>query len=193
MKSNVCKIAKGEVDLSNLLDETEKVATYNELTEKNALTLRLLSEELVGMLPSIVENYSGEFWVENDGNSYELCVKFLVENMDVETRTRLIKVSKNNKNSSAVGILGRIREAFDYMTSESNDAVLSPAGKFGFETNIDYAMVWSLKQYQNCVKDNENEKEKWDELERSILVKLADDVLVGVKGKHVVITIKKSF
>ena len=113
MKSNVCKIAKGEVDLSNLLDETEKVATYNELTEKNALTLRLLSEELVGMLPSIVENYSGEFWVENDGNSYELCVKFLVENMDVETRTRLIKVSKNNKNSSAVGILGRIREAFD--------------------------------------------------------------------------------
>ena len=38
---------------------------------------------------------------------------------------------------------------------------------------------------------DEAEKEKWDEFERSILVKLADDVEVGVKGKSVTITIKK--
>ena len=61
MKSNIYKIKKGDTDLSPLLAETEKVSKYNKLTEKETLYLRLLAEELVSMLPFIVENYSGEF------------------------------------------------------------------------------------------------------------------------------------
>ena len=41
--------------------------------------------------------------------------------------------------------------------------------------------------------DKDNEAKEWDEFERSILVKLADDVVVGVKGKNVSIIIKKKF
>ena len=193
MKSNIYKINIGETDLSPLLTETEKIAKYNELTEKEALYLRLLAEELVSMLPSIVENYSGEFWIENNGKSYELCVKFLVPDMKTSTRTRLIGVSKAQKNSYAVGITGRIREAFDYMTTASDDAMISPAGKYGFSTNIDFSQIWSLKQCQNGVKENKCEKDKRDELEKSILIKIADDVIVGVKGKNVEIIIKKKF
>ena len=193
MKSNIYKINIGETDLSPLLTETEKIAKYNELTEKEALYLRLLAEELVSMLPSIVENYSGEFWIENNGKSYELCVKFLVPDMKTSTRTRLIGVSKAQKNSYAVGITGRIREVFDYMTTASDDAMISPAGKYGFSTNIDFSLIWSLKQCQNGVKEHKSEKDKGDELERSILIKIADDVIVGVKGKNVEIIIKKKF
>ena len=145
------------------------------------------------MLPSIVENYSGEFWIVNNGKSYELCVKFLVSDMKIETRKRLIGVSKNNKNSSVVGITGRIRQVFDYMTIGSDDPMISPAGKYGFATNIDFSQIWSLKQYENSIKNDEGEKDKWDELEKSILVKIADDVIVGVKGKNVDIIIKKFF
>ena len=137
MESNVYKINKGDTDFRLLLSETEKVAKYNGLTEKETLYLRLLAEELVSMLPSIVENYSGEFWIVNNGKSYELCVKFLVSDMKIETRKRLIGVSKNNKNSSVVGITGRIRQVFDYMTIGSDDPMISPAGKYGFATNID--------------------------------------------------------
>ena len=193
MESNIYKIKKGETDLFPLLKETEKVAKYNELTEKETLSLRLLAEELVSMLPSIVKNYEGEFWIVNNGNCYELCVKFLVGYMNISTRERLIGVSKNNKNSSVVGITGRIREAFDYMTTDGDNPMISPAGKYGFATNIDFSQLWSLKQYQNGVKEDTSEQDKWDEFERSILVKLADDVVVGVKGKNVSITIKKSF
>ena len=193
MESNVCKIKRGSVDLSPLLAETEKVAKYNELSGKKALALRLLAEELVSMLPSIAENYDGEFWITTDGDSYALCVEVSLDNMDALTRDRLIRVSKDNKNAAAVGISGKIRAVFDYMVMGGNDPMISPAGKYGFATNIDFSHIWSLKQYQAGVTADEAEKEKWDEFERSILVKLADDVEVGVKGKSVTITIKKTF
>ena len=193
MESNVWKIKKGNFDPRPLLEEAEKVAKYNELPDKESLWLRLLSEELMSMLPAIVDNYDGEFWIVNDGNYYEICVKFFVEGMKTSIKERLIGVSKSNKNSSVVGITGRIREAFDYLTMDTDDPMISPAGRYGFSTNIDFSQIWSLQRYQNGVKKDKNEKEKWDEFERSILVKLADDVTVGVKGNHVSITIKKCF
>ena len=36
-------------------------------------------------------------------------------------------------------------------------------------------------------------KEAWDELEKSVIAKIADDVIVGLKGKRVDIIVKKSF
>ena len=193
MKSNVYKINKGETDLTPLLAEAEKVAGYNELTQKDALYLRLLAEELVSMLPAIVEDYNGEFWIENDGNAYALCVKLLTSEMKISTRERLIEVSKTQKNAYAVGITGRIRQLLDYMAAESENPMISPAAKYGFATNVDFSLIWSMKQCRDSLQKEESEKEKWDELEKSILVKIADDVLVGVKGKNVDIVIKKTF
>ena len=193
MESNIWKINKGDTDLRPLLDEADKVAKYNNLKGKKALYLRLLTEELVSMLPSIVENYSGEFQIVNDSDYYEIRVKFFVNDMTASTRQHLIEVSKSNKNSSVVGITGRIRETFDYMAVESDDPIISVAGKYGLSSNIDFSHIWSLKQYQTGVKKDMSKKEKLDELERSILVKLADDVTVGVKGKNVDIVIKKRF
>ena len=128
MESNIWKINKGDTDLRPLLDEADKVAKYNNLKGKKALCLRLLTEELVSMLPSIVENYSGEFQIVNDSDYYEIRVKFFVNDMTASTRQHLIEVSKSNKNSSVVGITGRIREAFDYMAVESDDPIISISG-----------------------------------------------------------------
>lgn len=194
MKSNTCKIAKGTTVLDDIFKESEKVAIYNALNHKETLQLRLLCEELVNMLPAIISNFSGEFWIENRDNYYEICLKVLVEDMDIVTRERLIKVSKNNKNSSAVGITGKIRAVFDYMVTSEHDPALSPEGRFGFAEGIDFSQLWSLQAYRNGVCEmSDAESVKWDEFERSILVKLADDVLVGVKGKNVNIIIKKTF
>ena len=65
MKSNICIIKKGGLGLENILNEVEKVAVYNGLEKKEALRLRLLAEELVGMLPELVRNFDGCFWLEN--------------------------------------------------------------------------------------------------------------------------------
>ena len=63
MKSNVCKIEKGTKDLAAILKESEKVAVYNELTHKQSLWLRLLCEELDGMLPNVIGDFDGELWI----------------------------------------------------------------------------------------------------------------------------------
>ena len=64
MKSNVCKIEKGTRDLGAILKESERVAVYNELTHKQTLQLRLLCEEIDGMLPNIIDVFDGEFWID---------------------------------------------------------------------------------------------------------------------------------
>ena len=194
MKSNICKIEKDEKTLDRIFKECEKVAVYNELGPKQSLQLRLLCEELVNMLPSILSNFSGEFWIENSENSYEIYLSVNVENMDVATRERLIKVSKNNKNSSVVGITGKIRAVFDYMAMGSNAPAMTPAGRYGFSSTTDFSQIWSLRLYRESLEQEVVRKpEVWDEFERSIIVNVADDVIVGVKGNNVNIIIKKNF
>ena len=39
----------------------------------------------------------------------------------------------------------------------------------------------------------EKQKDDWDELEKSVIASVADDVIVGVKGKQAEITVIKKF
>lgn len=57
----------------------------------------------------------------------------------------------------------------------------------------EFGYMWSLCDYRNSLEDavidNEACKEAWDELEKSIVANIANDVLVGVKGNKVDMTI----
>ena len=66
MKSDICKISHNKDSLMVLLNETEKAASYSNLDKKQSGRLRLLAEELVGMLPELLEFSDGEFWVESE-------------------------------------------------------------------------------------------------------------------------------
>lgn len=194
MKSNVCKIEKGAKNLDRIFTESEKVAVYNELNPKQTLKLRLLCEELVGMMPYILSDFSGDFWIENQGSDYELCLSVSTQNMDAATKERLIGVSKEQKNATAVGITGKIRAAFDCLVMGSKDMVIPPDGMYGFSSSVNFYHLWSLKHYYESVHDESNPKpEVWDEFEKSIIAKVADDVIVGIKGTNVTIIIKKNF
>ena len=49
---------------------------------------------------------------------------------------------------------------------------------------------WSLNKYKDAQKEKE---EPWDEIEKSIIANIADNVKVSVKGKVVEIVITKDF
>ena len=195
MKSNICEIKKGGIGLTNILVEVEKVTSYNSLDKKQALRLRLLAEELTGMLPELVENVDGMFWVENDGNKYELHVELAVNSLSKEKKKSLIAVSSNNKNAAAVGFMGKIRDIAQNMLLYFDDpnTYAMPFHCYG-EYDIDsyYSYYWTLDNYMSQ-RENKINKDEWDQLEKSIVAKLADDVIVGVKGKKVDIIIKKEF
>ena len=207
MKSNICKLNKDLTCIEMVLDEVEKVTTYNGLEDKKALRLRLLAEELCGMLPGLIENFSGEFWAENDGDDYELHVELKADDMSLDLRDELISVSKSGKNAAAKGVMGKIRAVAETMLLAASDPTLQalPAGEFydyhgynmGFgyidptiAVEIGYIYSWSLFNYKTAVEEKEDE---YAELERSIVAKLADDIIVGVRGKNVEIMVKKSF
>ena len=64
MRSNICKIKNGIKNLDEILKESEKVAVYNELNRKQTLQLRLLCEDIDGMLPKIIGSFEGDFWID---------------------------------------------------------------------------------------------------------------------------------
>lgn len=197
MISNVCKIEKGSKDLVAIFKESEKVAVYNGLDHKQTLQLRLLCEELDGMLPKLVEDFDGELWFEFYDGVCEIKVSLKSEEMTVDKKENLIGIAKNNKNAAAVGIVGKIRCAIeDFLLNEENLQAISISSRpfslaTGYSEGVDYAYLWSLKQYKNSV--NKEQTEAWDELEKSVIASVADDVTVGVKGKTVDIVITKKF
>ena len=208
MKSNICKLNKDLTCLEAVLSEVEKVTKYNGLEDKKALRLRLLAEELCGMLPGLVENFNGEFWAENEGDNYELHVELKADDMSIDLRDELISVSKSGKNAAAKGIMGKIRAVAETMLLAAFDPDLAPMAApgefydyhgynmgFGYiapemEAELGCIYTWSLFNYKTAVEDKEDE---YAELERSIVAKLADDIIVGVRGKNVEIVVKKSF
>ena len=119
MRSDICKIENGTKDLSAILQESERVAEYNGLTVKQALQLRLLCEEVDGMLPNIIDDFSGSLWIEYENGVCKVNVSIKIPELTAGIKKKLIKVSSNNKNASAVGIAGKIRCAVeDFLLNE---------------------------------------------------------------------------
>ena len=109
MKSDICKISHNKDSLMVLLNETEKAASYSNLDKKQSGRLRLLAEELVGMLPELLEFSDGEFWVESEGKNFELHTALTPNGlMNNEMREKLLSVSTSGKNASAAGIMAKI-------------------------------------------------------------------------------------
>ena len=198
MKSNVYTLEKNEKDFSNIPNESQKTAEYNGLDRKSTMRLRLLSEELICMLPELLNYGTGEFWIETHGKNYELHLKVEArDHFDVDM-DKILSVSKSGKNAAAKGIINKICIAVDCMLSDR--AKLAEADPYSFYTmgmsDHSGTASWSLLDYRNNLQNSsasDSKEEDWDELEKSIIANLADDVIVGVIGRKINIVIKKEF
>ena len=198
MKSNICKIEKGTGDLENILKESERVAEYNGLTHKQTLQLRLLCEEIDGMLPNIIDDFEGELWIDYDEGICKVNVSISIPEITAGKREELISVAKNQKNAAAVGISGKIRHAIESFILDQKDlgVVVAPAAMMyltsGYCDAVNYSSLWTLEGYKSTVK-KEDQAEAWDELEKSVIANLADDVIVGIKGNRADLILIKKF
>ena len=198
MRSNVCKIEKGTRDLEAILKESERVAEYNGLDHKQALQLRLLCEEIDGMLPNVIDDFDGELWIDFEDGVCKLNVSIQIPELNAEKKEKLIGIAKNKKNASAVGIVGKIRDAIEnFLLDEDRTGAFAWSTEtvglgVGFPDGANYAYLWRLQEYRSTVK-KETEAEAWDELEKSVIASVADDVIVGVKGKRAEVIIIKNF
>lgn len=198
MKSNVCKIENGTRDLEAILKESERVAEYNGLSHKQALQLRLLCEEIDGMLPNIVDDFEGELWIDFEDGVCKVNVSVQLPEVNADKKAELISIAKDQKNAAAVGIVGKIRNAIEnfLLDEDMMTAVTISTRPYslatGYSDGVDYDYLWRLEEYRKSVK-KEEQVEAWDELEKSVIASVADDVIVGVRGKRAEIVIMKKF
>ena len=61
----------------------------------------------------------------------------------------------------------------------------------GYSCGVEYAYLWTLEKYKETVQQEQSAE--WDELEKSVIASVADDVIVGVKGKQADIILVKKF
>ena len=197
MISDKCKIENGTRDLDAILKESKKVAVYNQLNDKQTMQLRLLCEELDGMLPNIIDEFDGELWIEFSNGVCKVTAELCFAEFSSEKKSELVNIAKDKKNAYAVGLVGKIRSVLEDLFLDK-DAVYSYNTSTLFNYGIEYsvgmeysAYTWNLGKYKEAVK--EENKTEWDELEKSIIANLADDVTVGVKGRQAKIVVTKKF
>lgn len=197
MKSDIYNLTISQNDFHSIPAEAEKTAKYNELDKKSALRLRLIAEEMICMLPQLLSYGSGKFWIENSGSSYELHLSVTPKDtLDVDTE-KVLSVSTSGKNAAAKGIIGKICTAVETMLNTSAKLAREDPYAFPMAGMYDYAgsMAWSLTTYRKELDSvpAKGSSEEWDELERSIIANIADEVIVGIRGGKIDIVIKKEF
>ena len=204
MKTDVIEITANGKGVDRVLLETERAAAYRGLEPKQALRLRLLAEEMTGMLRTLVGKETLRYWVETEGRTFALHLSGETL-MNTGLKKELLNVSTSGKNEAAKGFMGRLREIFSTLSESYNPAMAdvqygySYVDVIGFDASMDMSpnallYGWSLKAYRDAVVQNrEKEPEKWDELEKSITAKLADDIQIFIRGNTVEMVIEKTF
>lgn len=194
MRSDECILEGKDSDIVNVLQEVEKVGRYNDLTGKEILQLRLLAEELLGMQKGILGFVKGTFYLENKGKTYNLCLHSDIR-VEEWTREKFVQLSTDNHNRAYSGFMGKIREIADNMMNDPANEMSFPNDDMDDSALITgsvmaYEQIWTLTEYREKEKQN---IEVWDELEKSIVANIADEVIVGARNNYVDIIVEKKF
>lgn len=198
MKTDVIVVSSKGSQIEKALNQVDKVAAYKDLTGKNALHLRLLTEEMMGLMRSITGEAEGRFWIEDENDVYELHLQ-VATRMNSAKRDQLLSTSSSGKNESAKGLMGRLRDFIDRGADEDIAGLTSPLllnSTFEHSTTPTLDWEWSMVEYEDALsarirRDEAAALEAWDELEKSVVARVADDVKVSIKGRKVEMTIVK--
>ena len=180
-----------------VLSEAESYAKANGFSKKECIRIRLLSEELMGMVEAIAGQFFFFFFIEGGSRKYKLIVNAKV-NMDSRIRNELLAASSRKKNDAAKGICNKLKDIFEmYMLgcrevlSDQNYYYMYYGYGLSDVDDFNSVSIWKLSDYKNNV-NVKNNTEDWDELEKSIIANLADDVSVGIKGDDVELIVTRT-
>lgn len=195
MKSNIIKLTSSMEKSEEVFDEVQKCAVYADLSNKDALHLRLLAEELVGMIREVLADYEATMWVENEKKVFTIHLVAKAR-LGSQRKEQMLSLSKDGKNLATKGIMGKIRRVMEIcILADGDDYSMYMDSYAPFASGIEssgmnYVSLWSLNQYRNAAS---SQSEEWDELEKSIVAKIADDVSVGVQNGKAEVIITKDF
>ena len=144
MKTDEITVDSRGARMETALAQAEKVAVYKGLARKDALSLRLLTEEMLGLMRALTGESEGVFWIEDEDGEYRLHLRVRTR-LNADERAQLLSVSSTGKNESAKGLMGRLRDFFDWgsdadlaayngplLMPEMNETTSSPSPRIRF-------------------------------------------------------------
>ncbi|MCR5302371.1 MAG: hypothetical protein K6E49_08030 [Lachnospiraceae bacterium] len=191
-------------DEKRFLDDADRLIGEMGVSPKDATHLKLLLEEVAGMLKELTSDFQAMFWFEKYKD--ECCLKVTGKtNMDIVKKKDLLNISSSGKNTAAKGIMGKIGDVIENgllnyeevsRLSQMYGGACVDYGSMGIyggsPDSMNTAVMWSLRDYRDALNDIPKEGDAslaWDELERSIVASLAADVLVSIKGDRIDMTV----
>lgn len=189
--------------MEEALQAADEFIEETKLSKRDGLHLRLLVEEVLGMVRAMTGDFTAVFDMEY--SNYQCKIRLVAQTiMDKEKKQELLSLSTSGKNASAKGFMAKIGEIIENGFLDYSEVARLQQEYGGNSLNygfmgmdsigaVDYACQWSLGNYRSALKDEMEEnapaKEAYDELERSIVASLAEDVIVGVKKDKVEVTV----
>ena len=199
------KITNTGSGMPQALSMTEEAAGLLHLSTKDGLRARLLAEETLSMVRSVAGEFSADFWIELDEAERSFAIHLEAKSeLDYPKRQELLSVSTTGKNVAHTGIMDKIRgmiEAGIYGVEESfrlqaeYGTGMFAVGALGVpDDGMSEALYsWSMQKYRADVEANDDDTESADELEKSIIANIADDVRVGIRKDSLELVAVKKF
>ena len=192
MRTDIIQISSDGDNMEAAMEQAEKIAEFKGLSPRNTRHLRLLTEEAMALMRAITGDVEGAFWIEDDGGSFELHLKVNTL-MDYAKKEQLLSTATSGKNEATRSFMGRILSFFDPVGGMP--MVYEPFMAGGVPMALDN-LSWSMVDYREQVRQgneqgSEEAGEAWDELEKSVMAHMADDVKVSIKGNIVEMIILK--
>ena len=195
MQSNKIRVASSNIKLATAQKIVEDMAFRLGLSHKDSIRLQLLAEETLGMACVLTDGFEGQFCLEVETK------------MDLNKKEALLAASSSGQNASRQGFMGKIADMienalldYDYVNKVQTEycGPVTSMDYLGVDPGMEMDVVpmWSLHSYKDALNEKQETPEvdrAWDELEKSIVASLSDDVLVGVAGDKATLTILKKF
>ena len=162
-------------------------AAAAKIAGKDFQHMTLLTEETLEMANNLVKNFDGEIWLRTTSSGYEIILE-----ADV-------RANDSSRPEAASGFMAKIAEMLNcsYMFEDVDEMperlaellpdYMSYGAKDDRQSTI-WAGSWSLSSYRDNLQRHRNEKGKevaLEELEKSIVANLADDVTIGICGRRI--------
>ncbi len=182
-------------DANEILQE---FAESNGITGSDYIHLCLLTEETLGMAGQMLQVYDGELRLEKTAAGYEIVLEAEVHGKDGE---------KSAPAASPQGFMAKIAEMLNcsFMFEDIMEMPEDLAGmlpdyiSYGMREGKEmcaWAGRWSLSAYRHNLQrqqeKNQNAEPALEELEKSIVAHLADEVTVGIHGHRIRLVISKA-
>lgn len=203
MKTSKIKVNSRGYGMEYALDEVESFSRLMGFDERSARRARLLAEETMSMVRAIVNEFAADFWMESTAACNCELHLHAEAPMNYDKKQELISASTRQRNEASVGIMGKIKDFIEDSLYNMRDGASvtigdSQAMGMGGVVIADIHM-WSLQQYRQDVQEqkekgeDEEMDELLDELEKSIVANIADEVKISVEGNSIEMVIRKNF